>query len=81
VVTTVWSGQEERMIRKGSTVSWRWGSSTAEGKVAEVHRERVTRRSKGESITRNGSEDDPAYVIEQEDGTTVLKLRSELQES
>lgn len=69
------------MIRKGSTVSWSWGSSTAEGKVAEVHREKVTRQSKGESITRNGSDDDPAYVIEQEDGTTVLKLRSELQES
>jgi hypothetical protein len=69
------------MIRKGSTVSWTWGSSTAEGKVAEVHREKVTRQSKGESITRNGSDDDPAYVIEQEDGTTVLKLRSELQEN
>ena len=69
------------MIRKGSTVSWKWGSSTAEGTVAEVHHDKVTRQSKGESITRNGSDDDPAYVIEQEDGTTVLKLRSELQES
>ncbi|GAA1914499.1 hypervirulence associated TUDOR domain-containing protein [Nocardioides marmoribigeumensis] len=69
------------MIRKGSTVSWKWGSSAAEGKVAEVHHDKVTRQSKGESISRNGSDDDPAYVIEQEDGTTVLKLRSELQES
>jgi hypothetical protein len=69
------------MIRKGTTVSWKWGSSTAEGKVAEVHKDKVSRQSKGETITRNGSDDDPAYVIEQEDGTTVLKLRSELQES
>ena len=69
------------MIRTGSKVSWRWGSSTAEGKVTEVHRETVTRQSKGEKITRKGSEDDPAYVIEQQDGTTVLKLRSELQET
>jgi hypothetical protein len=69
------------MIRKGTKVSWKWGRSTAEGKVAEVHKEKVSRKSKGETITRNGSEDDPAYVIEQEDGTTVLKLRSELQES
>lgn len=68
------------MIRQGSEVSWRWGSSTASGTVQEVHRDKVTRQSKGESITRNGSDDDPAYVIEQEDGTTVLKLRSELQE-
>ena len=69
------------MIRTGSDVSWKWGSSTASGTVTEVHEEKVTRQSKGESITRDGSEDNPAYVIEQEDGTTVLKLKSELQES
>ena len=69
------------MIRKGSKVSWKWGSSTAEGKVAEVHQDKVSRTSKGEKITRDGSKDDPAYVIKQDDGTTVLKLRSELQES
>jgi hypothetical protein len=65
-------------IRTGTSVSWRWGSSTASGKVTEIHREKVTRHTKGESVTRNGSEDDPAYVIEQEDGTVVLKLRSEV---
>ena len=65
-------------IRKGSKVTWKWGSSTAEGKVAEVHREKVTRQIKGETITRDGSRDDPAYVIEQEDGGKVLKLKSEV---
>ena len=65
-------------IRKGSRVTWKWGSSTAEGKVAEVHREKVTRTIKGEKITRDGSKDDPAYVIEQEDGGKVLKLKSEV---
>ena len=29
-------------------------------------------------ITRNGTDDDPALLIEQEDGTRVLKLRSEV---
>ncbi|MCW2822751.1 MAG: hypothetical protein JWQ67_2077 [Marmoricola sp.] len=67
-------------IRKGTRVRWRWGRSTASGKVIEIHREKVTRTSKGSEITRNGSEDDPAYVIEQEDGTTVLKLRSEVEQ-
>ena len=65
-------------IRKGSKVTWKWGSSTAEGKVAEIHRERVTRQIKGEKITRDGSKDDPAYLIEQEDGGKVLKLKSEV---
>jgi hypothetical protein len=66
-------------IRTGTVVSWKWGSSTAEGKVTEIHHDKVTRRTKGEDITRNGSKDDPAYVITQDDGTVVLKLRSEVQ--
>ena len=65
-------------IREGTAVSWKWGSSVATGKVTEIHRSKVTRSSQGSEITRNGSEDDPAYVIEQEDGTTVLKLSSEV---
>ena len=67
-------------IRKGTEVSWKWGSSTASGTVTEVHHEKVTRTTKGSEITRNGSDDDPAYVIEQEDGTTVLKLKSEVEQ-
>ena len=66
-------------IRTGTTVTWKWGDSRAEGKVSEVHHDKVTRTTKGEEITRNGSDDDPAYVIEQEDGTTVLKLASEVE--
>ena len=66
-------------IRKGSEVRWKWGGNTATGQVTEVHHDKVTRTSKGEEITRNGSDDDPAYVIEQEDGTTVLKLASEVE--
>ena len=66
-------------IREGSEVTWKWGSSTATGKVTEIHHEKVTRASKGSEITRNGTDDDPAYVIEQDDGTTVLKLRSEVE--
>ena len=66
-------------IRKGTTVRWEWGDSHAEGKVTEVHHDKVSRTTKGSTITRDGSEDDPAYVIEQDDGTTVLKLRSEVE--
>jgi hypothetical protein len=68
-------------LRTGSSVSWKWGQGVAEGKVVAVHQDTVTRTIKGSEITRKGSDDDPAYVIEQEDGATVLKLRSELRES
>ena len=66
-------------IRKGTTVKWKWSSSYAEGTVSEVHHDEVSRTTKGEKVTRKGSKDDPAYVIEQEDGTTVLKLQSEVE--
>ena len=66
-------------IRSGTAVTWTWGSSHAEGTVTEVHHGTVTRTTKGSEITRHGSDDDPAYVIEQEDGTVVLKLASEVQ--
>lgn len=66
-------------IRTGTTVTWSWGNGRAEGTVTEVHHDTVTRTTKGREITRHGSDDDPAYVIEQEDGTVVFKLRSEVE--
>lgn len=65
-------------IRKGSEVSWKWGKGTATGKVVEVHQDKVTRTLGGSEITRNGTDDNPALLIEQEDGSRVLKLRSEV---
>ena len=70
----------QKQIREGSPVSWDWGQGTAEGKVTEIHREEITRKIDGSEVTREGTQDNPAYLIEQEDGTKVLKLRSELNE-
>lgn len=64
--------------RKGSTVSWSWGNGTGQGKVVEVHTSKVTRTLKGSEITRNGSDDCPAYLVETDGGAQVLKLESEL---
>ncbi|MGC4110049.1 MAG: DUF2945 domain-containing protein [Nocardioides sp.] len=65
-------------IRIGTTVSWAWGTSRASGRVTAIHRDTVRRTIKGSEIVRHGSADDPAYEIEQDDGTPVLKLRSEV---
>lgn len=62
----------------GETVEWKWGGGTGSGKIAERFTEKVTRTIKGSEITRNASDDDPAYMIEQDDGDRVLKLASEL---
>jgi len=66
------------MIRAGTAVEWAWGTGTATGTVVEVHHAKVTRTLQGSAITRNGTDDDPALLIEQEDGARVLKLRSEV---
>ena len=63
---------------KGDRVSWEWGSGRAEGKITEQFAEKVTRTIKGNEVTRNASEDEPAYLIEQDDGGRVLKSHSEL---
>ncbi|GAA4767769.1 DUF2945 domain-containing protein [Stakelama sediminis] len=64
--------------RKGQTVTWKWGQATACGTVKERFERRVQRTLKGSRIVRNGSKDNPAYLIEQDDGDTVLKEGSEL---
>lgn len=67
-----------RSIRKGSKVSWKWGANTAHGKIVERFTERVSRTIKGTEVTREASQKEPAYLIEQADGDQVLKSRSEL---
>ena len=66
-------------FRTDQYVQWNWGSGTAKGQIKERFEREVTRTLKGSEVTRDGSEDNPAYLIRQEDGNEVLKLGSELQ--
>lgn len=68
-------------MNEGSKVKWKWGDNWAEGKVKSVFTEKTTRKIKGNEITRNGSQDNPALYIEQSDGGHVLKLQSEVQKA
>ncbi len=63
---------------KGDKVSWHWGSGTAHGKVDERFERRVQRTLKGAKVVKNGTKDNPAYLIVQSDGDKVLKRGSEL---
>ncbi len=63
---------------KGDQVKWNWGNGMGEGKVSEVFTEKTTLTIKGNEVTRDASEDDRAYLIEQDDGDRVLKGQSEL---
>lgn len=67
------------MIRTGSKVKWNWSGSTAEGKVKETFDRTVTRTLEGSEITRHGETGNKALLIEQNDGSKVLKLESEVE--
>lgn len=67
--------------RKGDQVSWHWGSGTAKGRVAERFDRRVQRTIKGARIVKNGTKDNPAYLVEQSDGGKALKRGSELEKA
>ena len=69
------------MYRKGSNVSWKWGQGSGSGQVKETFTRRVQRTISGSKIVKNGSQDCPAYLIEQDDGSKVLKLHSEIERS
>ncbi len=65
-------------MRKGTTVTWKYGTGTATGKIEETHKETVTRKLQGADIVRHGTPDNPALLIVQENGDRVLKLQSEV---
>jgi Hypervirulence associated proteins TUDOR domain len=66
-------------IRVGSTVTWRRGADVVQGTVRAVHPRPVVRRFNGVRLARVGTPEDPAYEIEQADGSLALKLSSEIE--
>jgi hypothetical protein len=63
---------------EGTRVSWRWGAHTARGQIARIFEADVSRSIEGTDVKRHASKDEPAYMIEQDDGARVLKSHSEL---
>lgn len=66
-------------LHVGDAVAWQWANGIAEGTVREVKPERTTIESKGKTIVRNGTPDNPALIIDHASGKPVLKLTSEVQ--
>ena len=69
------------MIQKGSTVKWEWGNGSAQGKVKETYSEEVTKTIDGNEVTRKGEQGNKALLIEQDDGSQVLKLEEEVEKA
>ena len=62
----------------GDTVEWDWGNGTAGGKITERYTEKVTKTIKDNEVTRKADDDEPAFLIEQDDGDEVLKSITEI---
>ncbi len=65
-------------FRKGQKVSWQWGAHSAHGHVEERFERRVQRTIEGSRIIRRGTADNPAYLVETDEGKKALKRGSEL---
>ena len=68
-------------LSEGTRVEWNWGNGTATGKIVRRYTAKTTLTIKGSEITRNATEDEPAYRIEQDDGDEVLKSESEIRKA
>lgn len=68
-------------FRKGARVKWNWGQGVGRGRIVEHFDRHVERTIEGTLVRRNGSKDDPAYLIHVDSGSEVLKLGSELSEA
>lgn len=65
-------------IHIGDAVEWDWGDGVAEGTVVDRFTSTVTQTLEGAGVKRCATQDQPAYLIEQEDGSEVLASASEL---
>lgn len=65
----------------GTKVEWDWGNGTGTGKIVKKYTQKITLKLQGSEVTRKASDDEPAYKIEQDDGSEVLKSGSELRKA
>lgn len=66
-------------FKKGAEIQWSWMGNTITGVVLGVFTEPVIREIKGKKIKRNGTSENPAYLVKSVSGNEALKLGSELQ--
>ncbi len=65
-------------VKKDDQVEWKYGKSKATGKVAEVHKDDVSKKVQGKTVKRKGSAQEPALVIKQDNEKEVIKSASEV---
>jgi hypothetical protein len=62
-----------------TAVQWKWLGRLIRGHIKEIYTTPVSKMIKGKTIKRNGSIENPAYLVQSEAENYALKLGSELQ--
>lgn len=62
----------------GASVQWKWLGRTISGIILEIYMQPVVKSIKGKKIKRNGTKDNPAFLVKSNAGNEALKLKSEL---
>jgi hypothetical protein len=62
----------------GDKIKWRWMGRPVTGVIKKVYFKPVTKIFRGAEFKRNGSPEEPAYLVKSKAGSEVLKSHSEL---
>ncbi|SLN58082.1 hypervirulence associated TUDOR domain-containing protein [Pseudooctadecabacter jejudonensis] len=68
-------------FNEGDTVEWNWGNGTGSGEIVKIYTQKITLKIEGTEVTRNASDDEPAFKIKQDDGGEVLKSVTEVEKA
>jgi hypothetical protein len=70
--------RKKKSLVPGARVAWRAENATGEGVVRKVFTHRLERTMKGSIVTFDACKKNPGYLIERDDGDTLLKTHSDL---
>ncbi|MBC7466216.1 MAG: DUF2945 domain-containing protein [Bdellovibrio sp.] len=71
--------KKSNSYKVGTEVQWKWMGRFIMGVVSEVHFESVSKKIKEKLIKRNGTAENPAYLVQSAAGNFALKLHSEVE--
>lgn len=65
----------------GERVAWHYGWGDAIGVIREKYTHTVTKQMLGFDLTKEATPENPAYLIEQEDGRWTIRSGSEIKQA
>lgn len=77
-VRSIYGLSAARFFRVGQRVAWNLGSQFGEGVIKKIYKKTITLKLGGVEVTRHGTSDNPAFLIDADDGQVHLMLSSQV---